>query len=233
MVLVPISFLAGGCASGPPTPAAGRGTLWGQVHLVRREGVLPTGRSTPGYADPRMRDVAFVDYDRPGFVVVFVEGETATRDPVTLQLEHTRFGPRLKPRNAAIELGQSIVVENQDTRPHTISCTEENLLQSVDPGAQLTLTPSAPGPLNLFLLDAPGEEVLVFIANGPLAITTAHGVWELRNLPPGPTVLRAWHPRFPSASQEVEVAADAVTRVELEISVRNLGTNQDSYREEP
>jgi hypothetical protein len=211
-----------GCVGAPGAPAANTGTLWGQVRLVRSEGVPAPNTADPFYGDRALRDVTFVDYSRPGFTVVYQEDGVEVGGNATLYVKGTRFEAMLGPRTSAIGPAGAITIENADSQPHSVSCAEAGLLRTLAPGEQVTFHPSNPGPHVIFLLDAPGQEALVFVAPGSYAVTSARGHWELGDLPPGRTVLHLWHPRFPGAPRELEVEADTITKVDMELGVRNM-----------
>jgi len=222
LALASISPWLAGCAGGPGEPAASTGTLWGQVRLVRNEGVTAANTEEPFYQDRALRDVQFVDYSRPGFAVLYLEDGSGGGEPAVLRIDGSRFGAKLRPRTAAVGPAGIVSIENADTSSHTVSCAQAQLLRTLAPGEQVTIQPSSPGPYEIFLLDAAGEETLVVVAPGSFAVTSERGSWELANLAPGPAVLHLWHPRFPAISRTLEVEADTISKVEIEIGVQHL-----------
>lgn len=206
----------------PPSPAAGKGTLWGHVRLVPREGVRLTGTGTGSYGDRRYRDVVPVDYSRPGFAVVYLEAFTAAEETVRLEIKDTPFGVQFRTKYAAVGTNGRIVLRNSDEKSHAVSCPTVDVLRRIGPGEELELPASSPGELPIFLPDVPGTEALVFISPGPHAVVSESGWWNLRDLEPGRGRLHAWHPRFPPAVREVEVIANLVQRLDLELRVENM-----------
>ncbi len=229
--------LLAGCVA-IPAPASGRGTLWGYVRAVPRDGVSPAQGVGGPYGDRRLRDVQLVDYQHPGFVVVYLDStETASvaagmpidRDDsrprgatTRVTIQASAFGPRFAPRHAAIAVGDTLVVKNADSVAHTITAPDANLLHRLPAGAEVALASPAAGTLSVFLLDVPHAAALVFVAPGPYSIATADGRWELRDLRPGRRTVHAWHPRLPAGARQVDVAAGGTRRLDLQIGVGNL-----------
>jgi hypothetical protein len=209
------------CASGPAPPAAGRGGAWGYVRLIPREGLPSRSAGSASYGDRRLADVAWVDYSRPGFVVVYAEGAPAAPGgaPVELAVRDGDQGPRLLPTHAALSAPGALQVVNRSSRPHVVSCPAAGLVQPLGPGASLRIDVTASGEWPVFLLDAPREQARVFAAPGAWTVASDAGRFELRDLTPGPQRIAVWHPRFPPASAPVEVAAGESARVDLELRV--------------
>jgi hypothetical protein len=95
-------------------------------------------------------------------------------------------------------------------------------VQRVAPGERLEVALAEAGAHPVFLLDS-GAEALAFAAPGPFAVVDSTGGWQLRDLPPGSGVLRAFHPRFPGAALPVAIAAGERRRIDLEIGVGRKG----------
>ncbi len=212
------------CATGaPPDPPPGSATAWGFVRLVPRAGVTPRapGAASP-YADPALRDVEFVDYSRPGFAVVYLEG---THSPAGTASFHIRDGPLrpyLEPAHAAVGVGGTLQLTNSSARAHLLSLPDAELVRRLEPGEALEIELSEAGEHPVFLLDAPEELGRLFVAPGRFAVASEAGRFELRDLPPGRLRLRAWHPRFPPISRDLELAPGRAVRVDLEMGVGTL-----------
>ena len=71
----------------------------------------------------------------------------------------------------------------------------------------------------LFLLDRPQIEGGVFAAGGPFTVLTTSSHYELRDLTPGAGRLHVWHPRLPPVDRHVDVVADQVLELDLEMGV--------------
>ncbi|HYR97078.1 MAG TPA: hypothetical protein VEM57_10095 [Candidatus Binatus sp.] len=211
-----------GCVRVPPPPAPGTGTLWGYVRLVPRAGVTPGKREYGPYADRRLRDVTFVDYSRPSFAVVYLDGPASPGGSERVTITRALLRPSLAPQYGAVGAGGTVVVTNADWLPHTVSCPAAHLLRRLAPDEEVEIVADAAGPLPLFLVDAPGIEGVVFVAPGPYAVVSREGRWELRDLTPGPQEIRAWHPRLPGASHAIEVSPGVSRQVDVAIGVGNL-----------
>lgn len=226
------SFLAA-CAGATPAPAPpdpGTATFWGFVRLVPREGVEPARGGGGAYGDRRLRDVTFVDYDRPGFAVVWAEGEPAPERNAELVLSDGPTGPRLAPAFAAVAPGSSIVVRNETRSAHTVSCPEAGVLRRVAQGESLALRGEPGRELAVFVLGAARAESRVFVAPGAFAVAHDDGRYELRGLRPGPQRLHAWHPRFPAAARAAEATSGAAMRLDLEVGVDRAAEAADAAR---
>jgi hypothetical protein len=224
--------LGPGCAASSPGPAAGMGgtgTVRGHVRLVPPEGVP---RRAPGgsYGDRRLRDVSFVDYEKPGFAVVYLDGAPAPQGQVRLTIRSSRFGVRLEPQHAVIGVGGRIVIANASPDGHVISCPAAQILRRIGAGEEAEIPAPAPGAQPVFLVDVPGPQAVVFVAPGPYAAVSARGRFELRGVPPGPGTLRAWHPRFPPAARDIDVTSDRILQADLEMRIGGADGGADDPR---
>ena len=215
-------LLAVSCAGATARPDGDTAALWGFVRLVPRDGVTPPRAGGGAYGDRRLRDVTLVDYDRPGFAVVWAEGEPAgggaARD-VALALSDGPSGVRIDPEHAAVASGARVVLRNDTRSAHTVSCPEAGLLRRLAPGESALLRGEPGSELGVFLLGEGRAESRVFVAPGAFAVAREDGRWELRGLRPGPQRLHAWHPRYPSAVRSAEAVRGAATRVDLQLGV--------------
>lgn len=207
------------CAATPPAPSHGKGTLFGALTLVPHPGVTMPDASDPSYQDRRLRDARLFDYSQPGFAVVYLEGGARPGERVDLSIRANDFETRLEPRWLALAEGGIVAVRNATSEPHTVSVPSLSLVARVAPGESLEIAARTPGVHSVFLLDRPQVESGFFAAPGPYAVLTRDPRFELRDLPPGPVRLRAWHPRLPPIARAVDVVADQVVRVDLEMGV--------------
>jgi hypothetical protein len=219
-------LLLPGCVTSPKRPGPGRGAVWGYLRLVPPKGVQPGRKSDGPYTDRRLRGVKLVDYQRPGFAVVYLEGAAALKGQVRLTIKSSRFSVRLEPGHAAVGLGGTVRIVNTSAKPRTVSCPSGGIIRKLWPGESVEIPANSPGPMRVLLLGAGDTEATIFITPGPYALVSDSGRWELRDLAPGRLKLRAWHPRFPPAEREIEVSPGAVLRADIEIGVRNLNENQ-------
>jgi len=222
-----ITALCLACATAPPAPTPGTGTLFGDLTLVPRDGVHMPASSGGAYQDRDMADVELVDYSRPGFAVVWLEGGPLPGQGARVTIRANEFETRLEPAWAALAAGGTLAVLNATPEAHTVSCPSLGVVQRVAPGESLELKVADAGGHALFLLDRPQVEGGVFAAAGPFAVLTSTGRFELRDLAPGPTKLHAWHPRFPPVARSIDVVPDEAMRVDLEMGV---GRGQEGSR---
>jgi len=225
-----LALVALACASTPPAPSHGRGTLFGELRLVPHAGVTMPDASDPSYQDRHMRDTRIFDYSRPGFAVVYLEGGAPPGERVDLVVRANEFETRIEPRWVALAAGGTVAVRNATNEPHTLSCPSLSLVARLGPGESLDVPAKTAGAHAVFLLDRPQVESGFFAAPGPYAVLTQDPRFELRDLPPGHFELRAWHPRLPPIAQPVDVVADQVVRVDLEMGVGRSREASDASR---
>lgn len=214
---------AAGCADAPPATSPGTGALWGYVGLVRREGVKPVKKDDPVYADRRLGDIETVDYRKPGFAVVFLEGPASPGGRAPLAFRADQNSPRFEPPRVAIGSGGVVVLKNADSRGRIFSCPQADFIGRLEPGEERELRPARPGIAAVSALDAGDCGAAVFVVSGPYCVAREDGRWELKDLPPGRGTLQAWHQRFPPAFREIDVPADSSQRIDLELRVENIG----------
>jgi hypothetical protein len=214
-----VALLALACASTPPAPSHGRGTLYGDLKLVPHAGVVMPDATDSTYGDRRLRDARLFDYSQPGFAVVYLEGGAAPGERADVHIRATDVETRLEPAWVALAAGGAVTVHNDTPEPHTVSCPSLSKVAKLGPGESLELRASVSGANPLFLLDRPQVESGFFAAPGPYAVLTRGARFELRDLQPGRFELHAWHPRLPPLSQPIDVVADQVTHVDLELGV--------------
>jgi hypothetical protein len=215
-----VAILCLACVSAPPAPTPGRGTLFGDLRLVPREGVRLPDPTDASYADPRLRDVALVDYSKPGFAVVWLDGETPPpRPPSRVTIRENEFDVRLEPAWVAAPAGGTLALQNATAEVHTVSCPSLGRVDHVAPGQTLELALDEAGAHALFLLDRPQVEGGIFVAPGPYAVAGQSGRFELRDVEPGQARLHAFHPRFPPVALPVNVVPDQTVRVDVLMGV--------------
>lgn len=226
--------LALACATPAPQPAPGTSGVMGRVQLVPREGVA-AGGSGGGYGDRRMRDVRLVDYERPGFSVVYVEApgafasrpgaEAGDAPPVALEIRQRATGARIEPRHAAVRVGAPIEITNRSARTQIVSLPGDATVRKIEPDTTARIALASAGPHRVFLLEDASEATTVFAAPGPFSTTSSNGDFALTDLEPGATRLQVWHPRFPPASADVVLEPDTTLSVDIEIGVGRASTD--------
>ena len=210
------------CAPAPPAVEPGTGSLWGELTLVPRQGVVLPGAADPSYGDPRLADARLVDYSRPGFAVVYLDSPIS-RAAARISIRSTTLGQRLEPERAVVGAGGSIEVSNQSDAEQIVSCPKLQVLRRLAPGESLELTQLVPGELHLHLLGADPRSATVFASPGPFAVVGPDAHWRISGLAPGRATLRVWHARFPPLAREIEVRAGAVERIDLALGVDVTG----------
>lgn len=219
-------LLIASCATVPPAPAPGTGTVYGTVRLVPRQGVTPSpGGGASSYSDPRLRDVRLVDYSRPGFVVVYADAPERAPTVLSLAIREGRLGPHIDPQRAALGAGGVLRVANETSQARVVSLPEAGVLERLEPGATLELALEDSRAHAVHLLGSPHASAEVFVAPGRYAVASPAGRWSLRDLPPGPVTLHTWHPRFPPTVRETQVPSDQLLELDLEIGV-DVGDRQ-------
>lgn len=216
-----LPLMIAACTSTPP-PKAGKGTLYGTVTAVPREGVKPGKKGGGPYKDPRFNSVEFVDYRRPGFVVVYLDTAPPQSGDVTLTLKESNGQLRLSPSNGAVGLGSKIVVNNETSSSQVISCPKAEFLQGVDAGKSVTIEVKEAGAAAVFTLSDDDSKATVFVSPGAFSVASGSGAWELRDLDPKSGTVKAWHPRFPEASQGVSIKKGESQEIELQLRVENI-----------
>jgi hypothetical protein len=199
----------------------GSSGVWGYVRLVPHEGVArKTAGATGGYGDRRYSAVGLVDYSRPGFAVVYLDGEPAgPAGPVRLALVSGAAGLRFEPDAAALSVGGRILIENRTGEAHVVSCPASGVLRRLEAREAVEVLVERAGELEVFAPDGAAAHARVFAAPGPFATVSDAGRYALVDVPPGPRMLHAWHSRFPPAARHVQLAPGSVERVDLELGV--------------
>jgi hypothetical protein len=225
---IAVTLFASACATTPPAPQRGTGTLYGDLRLVPHEGVTMPDASDGAYQDRRMRDARLFDYSQPGFAVVYLDGPARAGERAEVSIRANDFETRLEPAWVALAEGGTVAVHNATNEVHTVSCPSLSKMARLAPGDTFELRAGAPGAHPLFLLDRPQVESGFFAAPGPYAVLTRDPRFELRDLPPGRFELHAWHPRLPPTARPVDVRADELVRVDLELGVGRSQETSDA-----
>lgn len=207
------------CAAAPIATIPGTGAVFGLVSLVPREGVTPSSGGSAAYNSPALRDVHFVDYSRPGFAVVFVEGLAAPHDNVRIAIQDSRHVARLEPRDTVVGQAGSIEIVNETARVQAISSPVSAALYRLEPGESVEISEPAAGLHSLYLLESAEVTARVFVAPGPYAVVSSRGKFRLDGLPPGEARIHAWHPYFPETEKRIEVPPDGAVRLDFELGV--------------
>jgi hypothetical protein len=206
------------CAGAAPRPDPGTGVVFGSVRLVPKAG---SERAVEAYSDRRLRDVERVDYQQPGFSVVFASAAArGAGEPAAFVLESRAGRVRFAPAQDATDLGRGFDVTNGSGATQIVSVPAAGFVRSLASGETAHVTPAEAGELEVHVLGDAAPPALVFVAPGAFAEVGSDGRYELRGLPPGAVEIRAWHPRLPTTgAQRVELADGQALELDLEIGV--------------
>lgn len=206
------------CAGAAPRPDPGTGVVFGSVRLVPKAG---SERAVEAYTDRRLRDVERVDYQQPGFSVVFANAAgPGAGAPAGFVLESRADRVRFAPAYGATDLGRGFDVRNGSRETQIVSVPAAGFVRSLAPGETAHVAPAEAGELELHVLGGAASPALVFVAPGAFVEVGADGRYELRGLAPGAVEIRAWHPRLPmTGAQRVELADGQALELDLEIGV--------------
>jgi hypothetical protein len=212
------------CAGAPALRDASKSGVYGYLRLVPHEGVAPSGTAgapSGAYADRRYADAELVDYSKPGFAVVYLDGAAPppAAEPLVLTIRPAARGVALEPAHGAVAVGGEVRVRNGDASPRVVTVPSAGLLRTLAPGESLAVAARAGGELEIFVPGNPGAAAQVFAAPGPFAAVDAVGRFEILEVEPGARRLHAWHPRFPPSAKAVALAAGRVVRVDLALGV--------------
>jgi hypothetical protein len=213
-----IAALAALACAGPAL-APGKARVFGTLHLVPHEGAPHQSGGGGSYGSIRLRDAGLVDYSKPGFAVIYVAEDAKPGGSAEIEIRDTHVEPRLVPDALAIGEAGRITVVNASGAPHIVSYPAARLVKRLAAGERFEIAVPSAGEQGLFLLDVPDATATVFAAPGRFTVVSTSGEYELRDLEPGETVLRAWHPRFPPIAHPVELAPDTASRVDLQMGV--------------
>lgn len=203
-------------------PAA-TGSVCGTVRLVPRAGVTPVRSDANPYADRSLRDATFVDYDRPGFAVVYLDSDCPPGGAVRFQIESGRLGARFAPEEAAIGRRGDVVVVNADRKPHVLSCPLARVIRRMRVGEEIRIAADTAGAWTFYLLDDDAAPATLFVAPGPFCAVARDGAWRIDGLTPGASRVAAWHPRFPETVTTCEIVPGTIARCDIALSVATLG----------
>jgi len=213
------------CAGAPRLEDPAKSGVYGYLRLVPHEG-LSHQRATAGspsgaYGDRRYSGAELVDYSKPGFAVVYLDGPAprASGSPFVVTIRSQAGGVILAPAHGALPVDGEVVVRNVGDAPHVVSIPTAELLRALAPGDSLAVTAREAGELEIFVPGTPDAASRVFVAPGPFAVVTGAGRFELLDVEPGARRLHAWHPRLPPSTRGVELVAGGVVRVDLEMGV--------------
>ena len=217
-------LFAGARPSASPSPAAG-GTLVGHVTLTTP---APPNRPIQMGADLKCLEIAggrkveqeLVLRDPDGGlrnVFVSLQGTFPQTPPPTQPITIDQQGCVYHPRIQGARVGQTLIVKNDDDTLHNIHSlsTKGNLFNTGQPKAGLTFT---------YVLKA--EEVMLHVkcdvhpwmsgylgvlSHPYFAVTGAQGAFSIADIPPGHYTVQAWHERYGTTTQTIDITAGKAT----------------------
>jgi hypothetical protein len=213
------------------SPAAG-GALVGHVKLTTP---APPNRPIQMGADLKCLEIAggkkveqeLVLRDPDGGlrnVFVSLQGTFPQTAPPTQPITLDQQGCVYHPRIQGARVGQTLIVKNDDDTLHNIHSlsTKGNLFNTGQPKAGLSFT---------YVLKA--EEVMLHlkcdvhpwmtgylgvVSHPYFAVTGAQGAFSIGDIPPGRYTVQAWHERYGTATQTIDIKAGGATSVEFSFS---------------
>jgi hypothetical protein len=234
------AFLAlaiAGSGASAHTPAAGGGTLVGHVKLSTP---APPNPAISMGADLKCLEInngqhvaqEMVLRDPDGGlrnVFVLLQGTFPPSAPPTQPVIIEQQGCVYHPRVQGAQIGQTLIVKNDDDTLHNIHSlsTKGNLFNTGQPKAGLE-----------FKYALKAEEVMLrvrcdvhpwmtgylgIVSHPYFAVTGAQGAFTIANIPPGHYTVQAWHERFGTTTQAVDIKADAATVVDFSYSDSGSG----------
>jgi plastocyanin len=203
----------------PAAPAAsGGGVVRGTVTLT---GTPPEMQLTKRDADPYCARTPMKDEEvvvgssgaLKNVIVRVTKGVTGNYEPPMTNVTLDQTQCMYRPRVAALMAGQSLLVRNSDQtlhNVHTYKGASTLFNQAEVPGlpAIAKTFKDATGEILKFKCDVhPWMTAYVAVMGHPFfAVTGADGKFELPKLPAGKYTIEAWHERFGTRAQEVDVA---------------------------
>lgn len=166
------------------------------------------------------------DLSRAAVFLVPRDGRPLEREPgppARLSQRNARFAPEF----AVIEAGQTVEFPNDDDIAHNVfsfSDARRFDLGLYPRGASKSVRFDATGPVFLFCSVHEWMSAVIYVAPNRLhAVTDARGRFAIAPVPAGRYMAYTWHASLPHARRpvevrEVEVAAGAPTRVDIDLS---------------
>lgn len=133
----------------------------------------------------------------------------------TMKQEHRMFGPHVLP----IVAGQEVDFPNYDTIYHDVyseSDTKKFELPDYAMGKSDTLKFNKTGIVELFCGIHTNMNAYILVLQNPFfAMPNSSHIYEIKNVPPGKYILRAWHPRVEPKEKEITVPAEGNVQVDF------------------
>ena len=126
------------------------------------------------------------------------------------------------PHVVAVAIGTTVDFPNHDPVLHNVFSTSPAKkfdLGMYDQGATRSVTFEAPGVVRIGCNVHPKMEAYVVVHTNPwVAVSDAHGVYTIRDVPPGTYQARVWHETRAETELPVTVRDDAVTPLDVTLA---------------
>lgn len=222
---------ATGCASNKSkdasrAPAPGRAALSVTVRAEPKRGWRDPRRESATYDMSTVgtgRAYETIDYGALDDIVVWVDASDDATSTNTLTIDVAQPSTPIKvcgPRD-------TWTIENSGAEPLAIYARQESGdvtdLGSVAPRATVAHQPQATGFIEILSDARPYPMARVYVAPSSRACVLKGGrPVTFEDLPPGPALVTAWHPRLPGATARVELTPGATRKATLVIGVNQL-----------
>jgi len=214
LVAIVLGPLLVGCAS--------TGAVRGTVSLpVAADQTAPTPAGLHAQAAPQVSEVVVYVTETPAEKTSRKSKAPAVpHSRVIAQTEH-RFVPSVVP----VEVGAQVAFENRDRVYHSVfsvSQAKKFDLGMYGPGKRSkSVTFDHTGQVDLFCsLDASMAGYVLVLPHRFFVQPDAQGGFKIPALPPGHYTIKAWHPRFGTASSKVDVERGGTATTQLKIPPR-------------
>lgn len=215
LVAVALAPLLAGCAS--------TGAVRGTVSLpVAAQKAAPTPAGLHAQAAPQVSEVVVYLQETPADKPSGKKGKTphVPRSRVIAQTEH-RFIPPVVP----VEVGAQVAFENRDRVYHSVfsvSQAKKFDLGMYAPGKRSkNVSFDQAGQVDLFCsLDASMAGYVLVLPHRFFVQPDATGSFKIPGLPPGRYTIKAWHPRFGTASSKIDVERGRTATTQLKVPPR-------------
>jgi plastocyanin len=162
-------------------------------------------------------DESFVVTDgRLANVVLVVKGAPPP-PPTTVTLDQERC--RYRPHVLAVPIGSTLEIGNADELLHSVHGWAGRITRfdvvTPSKGTRVPTRLAKAGVIQVRCDVHAWMSAVVVVADGPAAVTSRDGAFEIRDLPAGTYTITAWHERLGEKSAEVTVPARGPARLDL------------------
>ena len=163
--------------------------------------------------------------DDVGSAVIWLSGPPANpRPPVTMDIGNS--DKAFSPHVLVVPVGSTVTFSNYDPFNHNVfSLSEENPfdLGLYGRGEVRSVRFERPGLVRVYCNVHAQMSALVLVRDTPwYTQPTSDGSFTLGAVPPGSYTLHGWHERAPEVTRPLEVPAEGVARLALELDARGF-----------